>query len=145
MEQPPSHEIIRFGLFTLVKLALFFFVVLIIISVFLVTMGWVLTMAFSEFELFEATMIPLLVLGFTTMLVGLISIWIRLGEIVYVLDPDGSEFDEDDLENNDYFYDEDDIRESEISSLKRPTKITPIYKNRMRDNSKKINDKSSEK
>jgi len=139
MEQPQPHDIIRFGISTLVKLVLFFFVVLIIISVFLVTIGWILTMAFSEFKLFEATIIPLLVLGFTTILVGLISIWIRLGEIVYVIDPDNIEFTEDDLESDDYYYDDDDVKASEISSLKRPTKVTPIYKNRMRNSSKTEN------
>jgi hypothetical protein len=42
---------------------------------------------FSEFSLYEATMIPLLILGFAATLIGLISIWLRLGEIGYVLDP----------------------------------------------------------
>ncbi|MBF0450549.1 MAG: hypothetical protein HQK75_07590 [Candidatus Magnetomorum sp.] len=137
MEDSTSREIIRFGLASLIKIILFFFVLLMIISVFLVTMGWVLTMAFSEFKLFEATLIPLLVMGFLTLLVGLISIWIRLGEIVYVLDPEGTEFDDDDLDDGNYYYEDDDIQGNEISSLKTSTKITPIYKNRLREHIQK--------
>jgi len=140
MEDSSSREIIRFGLASLVKIVLFFFVLLMIVSVFLVTIGWVLTMAFSEFKLFEATIIPLLVMGFISLLVGMISIWIRLGEVVYVLDPEGSEFD-DEL---DYYYEDDEIQDNEISSLKTPTKITPIYKSRMRENNRKEEKESSQ-
>jgi hypothetical protein len=140
MEDSSSSDIIRFGLASLIKMILFFFVFLMIISVFLITMGWVLTMAFSEFRLFEATLIPLLVMGFLALLVGIISLWIRLGEMIYVLDPESEEFD-DEL---DYYYDDDDdIQEKDLSSVKTPTKITPIYKNRMRENNQKDKQKSS--
>jgi hypothetical protein len=108
MHDSASHDIIRFGLASLMKLIIFFFVVLIISSIFLVTVGWILTMAFSEFKLFEATLIPLLILGFASVLIGLISIWLRLGEIGYVLDSESEVFDESDLYDEDYHFDEDD-------------------------------------
>jgi len=132
MDDTSSSDIIRFGLSSLIKLILLFFVVLIICSVFLITIGWILTMAFSEIKLFEATLIPLLILGFAGLMVGLISIWMRLGDIGYVLDPESGLFDESDLSDPDYFFDEDDVQDNEISSQKNADSITPILKKRKR-------------
>jgi len=123
MDNSTSSDIIRFGLASLMKIFVFFFVLLIISSVFLVTIGWVLTMAFSEFKLFEATLIPLLILGFTSILIGLISIWLRLGEIGYVLDPESEIFDDADLYDETYHFDETDDQEDDISSSKKKKTI----------------------
>jgi len=129
MDDTVSHDIIRFGLVSLIKIFIFFFVVLITCSIFLVTVGWILTMAFSEFELFQATLIPLFILGFTSILVGLISIWLRLGEIGYVLDPESEVFDDSDLYEEDYRFDENENLENEMSSdNERSEKIATLLK-----------------
>jgi Na+-transporting NADH:ubiquinone oxidoreductase subunit NqrC len=131
MDDSASRDIIRFGLASLIKIILFFFIVLIICSVFLITVGWILTMAFSEFKLFEATLIPLLIVGFVSIMVGLISIWLRLGEIGYVLDPESELFDDADLYDEDYHFDEDKSAEKELSSSKKNSStITPLLKKR---------------
>jgi len=114
-----SRDIIRFGLASLIKIILFFFILMIISSVFLITIGWILTMAFSEFRLFEATLIPLLILGVAAIMVGLISIWLRLGEIGYVLDPESEVFDESDLYDEDYHFDENDVEDHDESLRKK--------------------------
>jgi len=134
MDDSVPGDIIRFGLASLIKIVLFFFVVLIISSVFLITMGWILTMAFSEFKLFEATLIPLLILGFVSILVGLISIWLRLGEIGYVLDSDSEVFDESDLYDEDYDFDEENIQGDDDSSNKEKSSIESLLKHRNKIN-----------
>jgi len=124
-----SRDIIRFGLASLIKIIIFFFVIMIISSVFLITIGWILTMAFSEFKLFEATLIPLLILGFAAIMVGLISIWLRLGEIGYVLDPESEIFDESDLYDEDYHFDENNVEVNKSSSdNKRSANISSLLK-----------------
>jgi Na+-transporting NADH:ubiquinone oxidoreductase subunit NqrC len=129
MDDSASHDIIRFGLASLIKIILFFFIVMIICSVFLITIGWILTMAFSEFSLFEATLIPLLIVGVASIMIGLISIWLRLGEIGYVLDPESGFFDESDLYDEDYSFDEDKAVENELSTHKnRSDKIATLLK-----------------
>jgi Na+-transporting NADH:ubiquinone oxidoreductase subunit NqrC len=129
MDDSASRDIIRFGLASLIKIILFFFIVLIICSVFLITIGWILTMAFSEFRLFEATLIPLLIVGVASIMIGLISIWLRLGEIGYVLDPESELFDDADLYDEDYHFDEDKAGENELSSdNQRSAKIANLLK-----------------
>jgi len=145
MDDSASHDIIRFGLVSLIKIILFFFVVLIISSVFLVTIGWILKMAFSELQLFEATLIPLLILGFASTMVGLISIWLRLGEIGYILDPESEVFDESDLYDEDYLFEEEGIKDNEISSHKKTsTTITPLLKKRNQLKTQKNGPESSD-
>jgi len=128
MENSTPNDIIRFGLASLIKIILFFFVLLIISSVFLITIGWILTMAFSEFKLYEATLIPLLILGFSTILVGLISIWLRLGEIGYVLDPESEIFDEADLYDESYNFNEEDDDDDVLPDKKKTNTIAPLLK-----------------
>jgi len=132
MDDSASQDIIRFGLASLLKLIIFFFILLIISSVFLITVGWILTMAFSEFSLYEATMIPLLILGFAATLIGLISIWLRLGEIGYVLDPESEIFDDADLYDEDYRFDESGTRENNDISHKSSESINAYLKKQKR-------------
>jgi len=78
-EEPiPFYAIIMF--FT------FIFIIIIIVSVLIITLGWILSMAFSGFTHFQATIIPLFVISTVSLLFGFLSIWIKLSDIEYLFD-----------------------------------------------------------
>ncbi|CAN2040052.1 conserved hypothetical protein [Candidatus Magnetomoraceae bacterium gMMP-15] len=123
-----SREIVRLGMANLLKLVSVFLIILAISSIMIVSLGWGLKLAFNQFSLFEATLIPLLIVGFTSIMVGIISIWMRLGDLVFILDEGDFEDEEDEFfeDDEDEFLEDE---EDEDYRLIRPSaKITPIHR-----------------
>jgi len=128
-----EDELLAVGIAHLLKMILFVLVLLTVISVFIICLGWFLSLAFSQFTLFQATLIPLSILGFASLLLGLISIWIRLGDVVMAIENsmflNDDEFDEDE----ELFWEKDSFVKKKATEHF-PAKITPIHNN---DNNKK--------
>jgi len=94
----------------------FIFIIIIIVSVLIITLGWVLSMAFSGFTHFQATLIPLFIISTVSLLFGFLSIWIKLSDIEYLFESAflkigelaKYEYKKDDYDDN---YDEDDYED----------------------------------
>ena len=102
-----DEDIIKFGISTLIKLICFYSIIITIISVLVMTLGWILSMAFSGFSHFEATLIPLFILGFSSILLGIVSIWVRLGDIAFTYESPLLNDENIDDDEYDYYCDDD--------------------------------------
>ena len=116
-----SEDIVRMGIVTLFKMIIVFLLLLTIVSIFVITLGWFLSLAFPQFTHFQASLIPLCLFCVSVILMGLISIWIRLGDLVTILEMPFMHEDDDDDEPWD---------DEELDYDEKPkAKVTPFRKN----------------
>jgi len=109
MDNSPQYseaELIRFGLSTIFKMLFAFLVFIIVSSVFVIILGWFLSLAFPQFTHFQATIIPLIIIGFSALLMGGLSVWARLGDLIdlfrNIVLVDGEDYEDDEEEYDEY-------------------------------------------
>ena len=120
-----SDDFLFYGVSEIIKVFLIFSILIAMLSVFVIILGWFIKMAFSEFSLFQATLIPLSIIGVAFVFIGLMAVWMRLGDVVSVLNDTYYDYEDED-EDEDEEEEKDDLIWKQIIKDNSSAKVTPI-------------------